>query len=135
MDERPKIGVGVIVRKDGKVLMGLRKNSHGESTWCCPGGHLEFVESIEDCARREVLEETGIKIKNIKFGPYTNDIFVKEKKHYVTLCVVSDYDSDVLKTMEPDKCERWEWFSWDNLPSPLFLPEKNWLKLGFNPFK
>ena len=65
MDERPKVGVGVIIIKDGKVLLGKRKNAHGEGSWSFPGGHLEFNEELFDCAKREVLEETGIKIKNL----------------------------------------------------------------------
>jgi len=35
--------------------------------------------------------------------------------------------------MEPEKCEKWEWFSWNNLPSNLFLPTLNLIKNGFNP--
>ncbi len=107
MEKRPLVGVAVIVIKDNKVLLGKRKNSHGSGTWQFPGGHLEFNESIKDCARRELFEETGIKIKNIRFGPYTNDVFQKEKKHYITLFVVADYDSGVLKLKEPEKCEKW----------------------------
>ena len=53
----PKVGVGVAVVKDGKVLLGKRKNAHGEGTWSFPGGHLEYKESWEDCAIRETLEE------------------------------------------------------------------------------
>ena len=133
--ERPQIGVGVCVIKDGKVLFGKRKNAHGEGSWCFPGGHLEFNESVEDCAKREVLEETGLSIKNLRVGPYTNDIFEKENKHYVTLFVVADCDSGEAKLMEPEKCEKWEWFDWDKLPSPLFLSLQNLLKRKYNPFK
>ena len=63
MDKRPKVGVGVIVTKNSRVLLGKRKGAHGEATWCFPGGHLEFREKLEDCAKRETLEETGVKIK------------------------------------------------------------------------
>jgi len=135
MNKRPMVGVGVIVIKNGKVLLGKRKNAHGKGTWCFPGGHLEFNEEIEDCAKREVLEETGIQIKNIKLAAFTNDIFKEEGKHYVTLFVVSEYDCGEVKVMEPEKCEKWDWFEWDNLPSPLFLPVQNLLKQNFNPFK
>ena len=125
MEKRPFVGVAVIVIKDNKVLLGKRKNSHASGTWQFPGGHLEFNESIKDCARRELFEETGIKVKNIRLGPYTNDIFQKEKKHYITLFVVADYDSGVLEFKEPEKCEKWDWFEWGKLPEPLFLPIKN----------
>lgn len=134
-ENRPKVGLGVIIIKDGKILLGKRKNAHGEGGWHCPGGHLEFNESWEECSRRETLEEAGIEIKNIRFGSATNDIFEKENKHYITIWMIADYDSGEVKIMEPEKCERWDWFSWDNLPQPLFLPEMNLLKAGFNPFK
>ena len=132
--KRPRIGVGVIVRNNGKVLLGKRKGSHGDGSWSFPGGHLEFNENIEDCAVREKLEETGINIKNLKKSFFTNDIFPKEEKHYVTLYIVSDYDSGEIKIMEPEKCEKWEWFEWNNLPEPLFIPVGNLLKENFNPF-
>ncbi|HJW97333.1 MAG TPA: NUDIX hydrolase [archaeon] len=134
MKERPYIGIGVIVIKDRKVLMGKRKNAHGKGSWCFPGGHLEFGEKIEDCARREVLEETGLKIKSMKIKAFTNDFFRKENKHYVTLYVVADFHSGKVKLMEPEKCERWGWFEWDRLPRPLFIPNRNLLKQDFNPF-
>ena len=66
-----------------------------------------------------------------RLGPYTNDVFQKEKKHYITLFVVADYDSGVLKLKEPEKCEKWDWFEWGKLPEPLFLPIKNLLKQNF----
>lgn len=135
MEGRPGVGVGVIVIKDGKILLGKRKNAHGEGAWCYPGGHLEHGESWEQCARREVMEETGIKIKNLRFGTATNDIFKKEKKHYITICMIADYASGKVKVMEPEKCERWKWFKWGKLPRLLFLPTINQLKAKFDPFK
>jgi 8-oxo-dGTP diphosphatase len=135
MDNHPKVGIGVIVIKDNKVLLGKRKNTHGEGSWCFPGGHLELNEKIEDCAIREVKEEVGIEIKNLRMGIFTNDIFKKEKKHYITLFVIADYSFGTAKVMELEKCERWDWFEWNKLPKPLFLPIKNLLKQKFNPFK
>lgn len=129
------MGIGVIIIKDGKVLLGQRKNAHGEGSWCPPGGHLEFGETWQECVERETKEETGLKIKNIRFGMTTNDIFPKEKKHYITIHMLVDYDSGEAKVMEPDKCERWEWFAWNELPRPLFIPTQNLLKKGYNPFQ
>lgn len=135
MNNQPTIGVGVIVLRDGKVLLGKRKNAHGEGSWSFPGGHLEFQETIEDCAVREVKEEIGVSIKNIRRGPFTNDLFYGEGKHYVTLFLIADFASGNVMTMEPEKCERWDWFEWDALPKPLFLPIQNLLKQKFNPFR
>lgn len=134
MENRPKVGVGVVVRKDNKVLLGQRKNSHGEGSWCFPGGHLEFGESWEQCAKREVEEETGLKIKNVHLGKVTNDIFETENKHYITLIMVADYDEGETEVKEIEKCERWEWFEWNHLPTPLFIPIQNLQKTDFNPF-
>lgn len=132
-ENRPKVGVGVIIMRDGKVLMGLRKSAHGIGTWCFPGGHLEYGETPEECGIRETLEETGLQIKKAIRGPYTNDIFAGDTKHYVTLYVIAEEFSGEPKVMEPEKCEKWEWFSWDAMPSPLFVPLENLKKTGYTP--
>ena len=77
-----------------------------------PGGHLEYGEEVEACALREVAEETGIKVKNVRrANSITNDIY-PEGKHYITLYVLCDYEDGEPELLEPHKCERWEWFSW-----------------------
>lgn len=118
-DIYPKVGVGVMLMKDGKILLGLRKGAHGENTYAWPGGHMEYMESYEDVVRREVKEETGLEIDNIRFLRLYN---LKEyaPKHYVDLGFVADWASGEPKVMEPEKCERWDWYDMDNLPSPLF---------------
>jgi len=135
MKRRPYIGVAVIVVRGNRVLLGQRKGSHGAGGWQFPGGHLEFNESIETCAKREVWEETGLSIENIRFGPYTNDVFKAERKHYVTLFVIADSNPGTAEAKEPDKCERWDWFEWARFPEPLFLPTRNLLARGFDPFQ
>ena len=134
MEKIPRVGVGIFVVKNDKVLMLQRKNAHGEGTWSIPGGHLEFNETIEECAAREVKEETGLDIKNIRLGPYTNDFFYKEDKHYITLFAISEPINGAPKNMEPHKCSNIGWFSLNDLPNPLFLPLDNLLKTGFRPF-
>lgn len=132
--KRPQIGVGVIVTQENKVLLGKRKNAHGEGAWSFPGGHLEFGESVLECTARELQEETGLIVKDATVGPYTNDIFEEEGKHYITLFMIVTEFSGELIVREPHKCEKWEWFSWDALPEPLFIPVHNLRKKGFSPF-
>lgn len=59
----PRVGVGVLAVRHGSppsVLVSLRKSRHGRGEWALPGGHLELGESLVECARRELAEETGI---------------------------------------------------------------------------
>ena len=128
--QRPGVGVLVILKYKEKVLLGKRKNSHGHGEWSFPGGHLEINETIEECGKREVLEETGIIIKNnsMNDNEYTNDIFINEKKHYITLYQKYIIDELLIpELVEPDKCFEWGWFDINNLPDPLFLCVKNYL--------
>ncbi|KAL8672705.1 MAG: hypothetical protein Q9168_002830 [Polycauliona sp. 1 TL-2023] len=92
-----RVGVGVFILRSSSApspdeknghpsfLLGKRINSHGAGTWATPGGHLEFGETPERCAAREVLEETGLKIKDMRFLTTTNDFMPDEGRHYVTL--------------------------------------------------
>lgn len=125
--KRPRVGVGVVILKDKKVLLGKRKGEHGEGMWCPPGGHLEYSENVFDCAKRETLEEAGIQITNLRAGPYTNENTLPYEKHYVTLFVIADYKSGEPRVMELDKCAEWGWFEWDNLPKPLFYAMQNFV--------
>lgn len=126
--DRPFIGVGVLVWRDEYLLLGKRLNPDGENSWQFPGGHLEYGESVSHCAQREVAEEVGIKISGIKHLGYTNDVFTTSGRHYVTLFISAKYLRGDVTVMEPDKCECWQWFKCDALPSPLFLPISNYLK-------
>jgi len=127
-----RVGIGVFVLRDGKILMGKRKGSHGAATYALPGGHLELGETWEECAAREVMEETGLTLTNIRFVAVTNDIFENEEKHYVTLFMAGDLDNaQNAKLMEPNKCESWDWYAPDNLPKPTFLSLQDLMKQGF----
>lgn len=120
--QRPRVGVGVLVWKDGAFIMGQRLGAHGANTWSVPGGHLEYGESWAACAAREVLEETGLTITNASLFAVTNDVFETDGKHYVTLWVTSDWLSGEPAITEPDKLISLAWHTFDDLPSPLFEP-------------
>jgi 8-oxo-dGTP diphosphatase len=122
------VGLGVVIMKDGKILMGKRKGSHAEGTNCLPGGHFEYMESIIDSAKREVMEETGLEIDNVRFLCLSN---LKEyaPKHYVDIGLLADWKSGEPQIMEPDKCDGWGWYDIDNLPSgPLFSTIPDYIK-------
>jgi 8-oxo-dGTP diphosphatase len=73
-----RVGLGVILISTGhpgRVLLGLRKDSDGSGAWGLPGGYIEFGESFEECAVREVYEETGLQITDIEFVTATNNVW------------------------------------------------------------
>lgn len=127
----PRVGVGVIVRRDGLVLLGERLGAHGAYTWALPGGHLEYGETPAACAKREVLEECGLEVGSLQPGPYTNDVFDTEQRHYVTLFVLAVACDGQARVLEPTKCLRWSWFDWQSLPKPLFRPLQSLVDGGY----
>ncbi len=131
-ERRPAVGVGVIVRKGTQVLMGKRSGAHGENTWSFPGGHLEYGESIEECAARELREETGVHARKMNVVAVTNDVF-DDARHYVTLFVEGEYDSGTPTALEPHTFSELNWFEWSNLPQPLFLPARNLIAQKYEP--
>lgn len=127
------IGVGVIVVRNGQVLLGQRLGSHGAGTWAPPGGHLEADETVEDCARRELLEETGLALQTCVAGPYSVNDFPERGRRYVTLFVVVTAALGEPAVREPTKCAQWQWFTPGQWPTPLFSPMASLVASGWQP--
>lgn len=121
-------GFGIMIMRDGKVLLGRRHEDpdkadtefHEEGTWTFPGGKLEWGESFEDGARREVLEETGITLKEVRVIAVNGD--KNTYAHFVTVGMFCDEFEGEPRVMEPDEITEWRWFNLDDLPKPLYFP-------------
>ena len=118
--ETPGVGVAVVIFRTindkAHILLGKRKGSHGAGLWACPGGSIDPEENLLDCAEREMLEETGMKLKR----SYVSGIYHYHEfpnKNWATLYVIGITD-DEPKIMEPDKCEEWRWCDIRDLPEP-----------------
>lgn len=118
-----RVGTGIIVVKEQKVLVGKRKGSHAAGLVSFPGGHLDFGETWEQCLKRELTEECGpdFTVLPIWFDDsrvewfVTNDIMPQYNKHYITIFMMADWMSGDPVNMEPDKCEGWEWWTFEQL--------------------
>lgn len=119
--DSPRVGVGVLVRREGEILLLRRRGTHGSGTWSTPGGHLDPGESPEDCAVREVMEETGVEIQDVRFLGVTNDVFHAEGRHYITLWMEARYRDGAASVRAPHEMSEVAWYPVDGLPSELFL--------------
>lgn len=121
-----KVGVGVLVVRDGKFLLAKRIGEHMPGFYAAPGGHLEYGETFDQCARREILEETGLIVSKVTFLTVGNYMF--GNKHYVDVDMLAEVQAGEAQVLEPYKHEFWQWYSIDELPSPLFVVTENMIK-------
>ncbi|GBG00130.1 hypothetical protein Rsub_12741 [Raphidocelis subcapitata] len=132
---RPRVGMGVLIEEagTGRICMGQRLNSLGHGEWALPGGHLEHGEAFEECARREVEEETGLVIGGVRLVAVENVVF-DSGHHYVVLFMHGTAPAgSAPEVLEPTKCAQWAWVTWDELRAltPVFRPLRQLLDRGF----
>jgi 8-oxo-dGTP diphosphatase len=134
------IGCELLVRKDGRLLLGLRgKACFGAGTWALPGGHLEFGERLVEAGCREVKEELGAEVSphDLQLVSIVDDYQEKTKKHYVHVSFEILEPSWQPRIMEPDECDEWRYFDLDDLPANFFPPHtgiiKNYLQKTLYP--
>jgi 8-oxo-dGTP diphosphatase len=117
-EPRPQVGVGAMIVRAGRVLLGRRKGAHGARSYAWCGGHLEFGETLEACAIREVREETGLVVLSLKLLCVGN--IIAYNKHYIDFEFLTEVEPGEPQVLEPDRIESWHWYALDDLPSPLF---------------
>lgn len=92
------------VQKDGKYLM-LHRNPAKRimpDVWMAPGGHREFNEGLFECARREIFEETGLTIKNLRVKATGNAYLKDLNQEFFFHFVFADYAGGELKQNPED---------------------------------
>lgn len=130
-DKPKKVGTGfgvMILNKEGRILLGRRHEDPNKAdsafkvsnVWTMPGGKLEYGESFEEGAIREVLEETGMKLKNPKVLCINQDR--NEHAHFITIGLFSKEFEGFPRVMEPDEITEWRWFDLNQLPENIYFP-------------
>jgi 8-oxo-dGTP diphosphatase len=138
-NKSPGIGVGVMIYRNKKILLGKRhadpkkadSELHGEGTWTMPGGKPNFKEKLEAAAQREVFEETGIKINKKKLKIISVEDDIVKDAHFVTIGFLCKNFKGKQKVKEPDEITEWKWFKLNDLPTPIFFPSRKIIKNFF----
>jgi len=118
MMQTPVLASSAIVERNGKILLIKRKYEPGIGKWALPGGIVEYGETVEETAVREVKEETGVDIKLERLlGVY--NLMVKDeignlKKQFVIVCFLS---KGLTENLKPDK---------EVADASWFKPEEIW---------
>ena len=98
----PRVAVGAVVFKEGKVLLVLRSKPPADNQWSIPGGCVELGETLQEAAQREIMEETGITIRAGE-PVYTFDVIERDASglirfHYVIVDLSADYVRGELRS-------------------------------------
>lgn len=133
MEKYIKIGIGVMILDENKILLGHRSRNKKDTggiyevdCWTLPGGKQEYYETFWECERREVKEETNLDIDNLELFSISDDI--QPDRHYITIHIIAKKYSGELKIMEPTKEDEWKWFDFNNLPENLYTPSKKFIE-------
>ncbi len=132
-----KIGVqDFVINKKGQLLMGLRKDPFDKGNWGLPGGHLDVGETLNECALRELMEETGIEAHHaLQFASVEQPITLSNKHYLHFGFLIKDFaDKDAVECAAGDEdVERWEWFDLNNMP-PNLAPSQREMIIKFLKF-
>jgi ADP-ribose pyrophosphatase len=109
--ELPRVGVGAIVIHEGRLLLVQRASSPGKGFWAIPGGLVELGETVREAAERELLEETGIRVR-AKEDFYVFDFIDRDtdggiKYHYIILDFLAEYLGGEPKAADDVSDARW----------------------------
>jgi 8-oxo-dGTP diphosphatase len=113
--------VGVVFVRGGRVFLARRKGAHGEATWGSAGGHLEFGETLEECARREAREELGVNVSGLRVLCLSN--IIDYDRHYVDVEFLGEIGAQEPAPIAADgSFGDYGWFPLRDPPEPLFEP-------------
>ena len=100
------------------MFLAKRRSALGSGSWGSAGGHLEFGETLEECAKREALEEFGVEVGDLRYLCVSN--IIAYGKHYVDIEFLGDIGEQEPRLMEPEAFDDYGWFPLDCPPEPLF---------------
>jgi len=135
--EKICVGAVALIRRDNKVLLQLRKNCFGAGKYGLPGGHLEYMERLDEALLRELKEELDLNLakENLRFAAIFDDPHDpcrRDQEHHIQVCFFVEIGNQIPRINEPNKCEKLEWFDIMNLPENILTQHRGSLELVRN---
>ena len=123
---RPAVTADSVVFCNGSdglsVLLIERANDPFKGCWAFPGGFMDMEENAEDCAKRELMEETGMEVRSLEYIGTFSEVNRDPRGRTITFAYYAVVEkSDVIGA---DDASRAKWFPIDSIPSLAFDHEE-----------
>ena len=115
----PRVGCGVAILRDWKLLLIRRARPPEAGCWSLPGGKVDLWERTEDAARREIAEELGLRLGALDLLCVVDYVAPEERAHWVSPTFLANGFEGEPALLEPEKHTGLGWFPLDALPGPL----------------
>ena len=133
MSENIRVRIAVVIPKDNEILL-VRHSKKGRNYWLIPGGGVDYGETIQDCARREIKEETNLDIKLIKLLFISESVSVEHGRHLLNLTFLGQASNpmDEIKVLSDERVQEARFVPVDKLDKiELHPPIAPFIKRAF----
>lgn len=117
----PRVGCGVAIVSDGKLLLIRRARPPEAGCWSLPGGKVDLWERVEETARREIAEEIGLALGPLDLLCVVDQLTPEDHAHWVSPTFLATEFEGEPALLEPEKHTGLGWFPLDALPGPHAL--------------
>jgi ADP-ribose pyrophosphatase YjhB (NUDIX family) len=115
----PRVGCGVAMVQDGKILLMRRLNAPEAGHWGIAGGKIDLYETAPQAAAREIAEELGVAVVADRLLCFVDQIDRQAGTHWVSPVYLAERFEGEPAIQEPHKHADLGWFDLDALPAPL----------------
>lgn len=117
----------VIAVRKGKILLIKRNTDPQKGWWSLVGGYVDWEETVEECAKREFEEETGLQVKTIRFlGVYSDPERDLDGRQNVGHCFVVEPEGNERR--QETEVEKIAWFDLYKLPEQIAFDHRQMIE-------